>query len=246
MSCDEHVIHNMGQHIKRSYSTSLLTFAVNRSTLPTGNPLAFGEIHVKARIKNILNYRQPPSWIVVGTMLVVVALVIGCTTDPKPLQSPSRSLYSGYPLEQLMENKTLYISDISKVSGLINAMPMPNGLEGQGIALQTTTQPYGLTINYIMNDSTEIMKDGAISAEAFYPHSILLFYLIDNVGQITYSIVENTGQYDGATYTFSFTREQIGDLVGDDVRNYSADETTLKQLIDRVDELPFHRFGREA
>ena len=119
-------------------------------------------------------------------------------------------------------------------------MPKPTGFEGNGMALQTTAQPYGLTINYIMNDSTDVIKEGAISGEAFYRNSILLLSLIDNVDSITYSIVDNTGQNDGAAYSFTFTREQVDKLLGEDVRHYAADETSLRQLIDRLDSLPFN------
>lgn len=41
MSCDERVVSKMGSQIKASYSTSLLSFSINRSGLRTGSPLDF-------------------------------------------------------------------------------------------------------------------------------------------------------------------------------------------------------------
>jgi len=242
MSCDERVVGKMGDQIKGSYSTTLLSLSASRSGLLTGSPLAFGESNVKARINNILSYRQPSSWMIAGSMIVIAALVVGCTANPKPLQQLSQPVslpsYSGYDMDKLMKNKTLYVGNHAKVGGLISGMPMPIGFEGNGIALQTKAQPYGLTINYIMNDSTDVIKEGAISDGAFYRNSILLLSLIDNVDNITYSIVDNTGQNDGATYTFTFTREQVEKLLGEDVRHRAADEASLRQLIDRLDSLP--------
>jgi beta-lactamase regulating signal transducer with metallopeptidase domain len=243
MSCDESVVKKMGYQIKGSYSTSLLSLSVSRSGLLTGSPLAFGESNVKARIKNILTYRQPSSWMVAGSMLVIAALVVGCTANPKPLQQSSQPSYSGFNMDKLMENKTLYVGNHSKVGGLISGMPRPIGFEGNGIELQTKAQPYGLTINYIMNDSTDVLKEGAISGESFYRNSILLLSLIDNVDSIATSIVDNTGQYDGVTYSFTFTREQVDKLLGEDVRHYAADETSLRQLIDRLNSLPINEIS---
>ena len=112
------VVGKMGDQIKGSYSTTLLSLSVSRSGLLTGSPLAFGESHVKARIKNILTYRQPSSWMVAGSMLVIAALVVGCTANPKPLQQSSQpssqSFYSGYNIDKLMKNKTLYVGNPSQ------------------------------------------------------------------------------------------------------------------------------------
>ncbi|MBW5445826.1 DUF4825 domain-containing protein [Cohnella sp. CFH 77786] len=247
MSCDERVINKMGDQIKRSYSTTLLSLSVSRSRLLTGSPLSFGESHVKARIKNILSYRQPSFWMVSGSMLVIAALVMGCIANPKPLQqltppSSPRS-YSGYNMDKLMENKTLYVGNHVKVGGLISGMPEPVGLKVNGIALQTKAQPYGLTINYIMNKASEAVNEGAISREIFYRNSVLLLSLIDNVDRITGLIVDGTGQSDGASYSFTFTRDQADKLLGVDVRHYAADETSLRNLIDRLNSLPFNETG---
>lgn len=243
MSCDESVVNKMGHQIKGSYSTSLLTLSVSKKGLLTGSPLAFGESNVKARIKNILTYRQPSKWMIATYMLVIAALVVGCTSNPMPLQqSPlgsSQSLYSGYNIDKLMENKTLYVGNASKVGGLISGMVEPTGVEWNGMALQTTTQPYGVTINYIMNDPIHGIEEGEINDEVFRRNSILLLSLIDNVDIITYSIVDNSGQNDGMVNSFTFTREQAEKLFEEDVRHYATDETSLRQLIDRLDNLPF-------
>lgn len=243
MSCDESVVNKMGHQIKGSYSTSLLTLSVNKQGLLTGSPLAFGESNVKARIKNILAYRQPSKRMIAIYILVIVALVVGCTSNPMPLQqSPQESsqpLYLGYNIDKLMENKTLYVGGASKVGGLIGGMAKPTGVEWNGMALQTTAQPYGVTINYIMNDPIHGIEKREINNEVFLRNSILLLSLIDNVDIITYSFVDNSGQNDDMVNTFTFTREQADKLFGEDVRHYAKDETSLRQLIDRLDNMHF-------
>jgi bla regulator protein blaR1 len=234
MSCDERVIHQMGERNKGSYSNTLLSLSVSRSGLRLASPLAFGENHVKARIKNILSYRPPSSGMVACSVLVVAVLMVGCTTNPPSLVVPSQpapqQVYNGYDLDILLKNKTLYVGNASKVGGLIGGLPKPEGLQGKGIELQTRAQPYGLTINYFMQDSTDLIKDGTMYNGMLYRNSVLLLSLIDNVESVTYSIGDGTGQLE----RYMLTREQADRLLGGDVRKYGADEISLRQLIDRL------------
>jgi bla regulator protein blaR1 len=237
MSCDEAVIKKLGSQIKGSYSGSLLGFSVRRSGLVTGSPLAFGESSVKARIKHILAYRQPTSRRVAVSTIAIMILIIGCIANPKPVQTASQPLYSGYALDRLLENRTMYVGDNSKVVALINDLPLPAGVEGAGIELKTGSRPYELTIHYSMKDVAGMMKDGALSGELLYWNSIMLFSLIDNVGIINNVVADNTREYDGVSATYTFTREQVDQQLGEDVRPYSTNEPGLRQLIDRLKSL---------
>ena len=58
MSCDEHVLKEMGGETKKDYSLLLLSLATDRRIIG-GSPLSFGEGGVKNRIKNILNFKRP-------------------------------------------------------------------------------------------------------------------------------------------------------------------------------------------
>lgn len=80
MSCDERVLKEMGSKIKQAYSTSLLSLATGRRLI-NGSPLAFGEGNVKGRIKNILNFKKPAAWVMVVSIILVVALIIGFTSN---------------------------------------------------------------------------------------------------------------------------------------------------------------------
>lgn len=71
MSCDESVLKRMGGEGKGEYAKSLLTLSVKRSGLFTLSPLAFGESHVKSRVRNILNYKKPGFW---GVLLLAIAV----------------------------------------------------------------------------------------------------------------------------------------------------------------------------
>jgi len=81
MSCDEKVLQKMGSDIKKAYSNSLLSLAMDKRVF-NGSSLAFGEGNVKKRIKNVLNYKKPSLWITVSAVIVLIAVSIGLMANP--------------------------------------------------------------------------------------------------------------------------------------------------------------------
>ena len=83
LCCDEKVIVQMGNDIKKDYSHSLLSLSSDRRIIGSP-PLAFGGENIKQRIKNIINYKKPGFWAnLVGSVVIVVA-VMGLLSNPKP------------------------------------------------------------------------------------------------------------------------------------------------------------------
>jgi len=62
----------------------LLSLAAGRYII-NGNPLAFGEGNVKERIKNVLNYKKPGIWMILISIIIVAAIVIGLASNPVPM-----------------------------------------------------------------------------------------------------------------------------------------------------------------
>lgn len=82
LSCDEKVLKETAENIKKPYANSLLSFAATRHIL-NGSPLAFGEGNIKGRIKNVLNYKSPKVWIIVISIIIVISVGIGLIANPK-------------------------------------------------------------------------------------------------------------------------------------------------------------------
>ncbi len=80
MSCDERVLKQMGGEIKGAYGASLLSLATGRRLI-NGSSLAFGEGNIKARIKNIMNFKKPAAWVIAVSIVVVAALSIGFASN---------------------------------------------------------------------------------------------------------------------------------------------------------------------
>ncbi len=96
-ACDEKVIKSYGEDYKIAYSKVLIACSVPRKAI-TACPVAFGEVGLKSRIKNILNYKKAPFWVIVLSVTVCVVLAVCFLTDP---------------IEKNDEKKQDVVSDIS-------------------------------------------------------------------------------------------------------------------------------------
>lgn len=86
LSCDERVLNEMNDDVKRPYANSLLSLATGKHIL-NGSPLAFGEGNVSGRIKNVLNYKKPSFWVILLAIIIIVVISIGLLTNPKKQES---------------------------------------------------------------------------------------------------------------------------------------------------------------
>lgn len=82
MSCDEAVIESFGNGIKKEYSESLLEFAMERHPYSFA-PVAFGESDAGNRIKNVLNFKKPHTWVAVTVTILTVIIAVSCLTNQK-------------------------------------------------------------------------------------------------------------------------------------------------------------------
>ena len=82
MSCDEAVIEQFGNEIKQGYSNSLLSFAMERHPYSFA-PIAFGEGDAGRRIKNVLNFKKPHTWVAILVIVLLVIVCVSCLTNGK-------------------------------------------------------------------------------------------------------------------------------------------------------------------
>lgn len=82
LACDEMVIRDMEVRERKAYSKALLNCSVWKEKAAAA-PVAFGELSVKERIKNILNYRKPTVLVICLGVILGVALLFGFMTQRK-------------------------------------------------------------------------------------------------------------------------------------------------------------------
>ena len=82
-ACDEKVISEMMPGERQAYSNTLLNISAGlKRRYITACPLAFGEVGVKNRIKNVMNYKKPVFWIVAAAIVGCIVLAVCFLTDP--------------------------------------------------------------------------------------------------------------------------------------------------------------------
>lgn len=147
-ACDEMVLKNATPIQRAAYSRALVACAA-QPKMAAVCPLAFGEVAVKERVKNVLNYKKPALWAVI--LLVVAAAIIGVCLLTKPAGKDA-----GVPdAETLYALRTEYIGDNAAVSGILDALGFrAAGAAGDGQAytysfeVETASDPYGVVVRY--------------------------------------------------------------------------------------------------
>ena len=115
MSCDERVLKEMGGDVKQDYSKLLLSLSVNWRAVG-GSPLAFSEGGLKARIRNVLNFKKSSKVIVTVAAMLTVALSVGLLVN-----GTEGSDISAQPPQRLDDYSYTASSDIEEINeGEIN------------------------------------------------------------------------------------------------------------------------------
>ncbi len=81
LACDEKVIRQMDLEGKKHYSTALLECSTQRRLVAIC-PLAFGEVGVKERVKNVLNYKKPAFWVIAAAVVACAMVTVCFATNP--------------------------------------------------------------------------------------------------------------------------------------------------------------------
>ena len=81
LACDERVIRNFNRQQRADYSQALLDSSVCGRKI-AACPLSFGEVGVKDRVKNVLNYKEPAFWMIVIAVVAIVVLAACFLTNP--------------------------------------------------------------------------------------------------------------------------------------------------------------------
>lgn len=147
-ACDEMVLKNATPAQRAAYSRALVSCAA-QPKMAAVCPLAFGEVAVKERVKNVLNYKKPALWAVI--LLVVAAAIIGVCLLTKPAENDA-----GVPdAETLYALRTEYIGDNAAVGAILDALGFrAAGAAGDGQAytysfeVETASEPYGVVVRY--------------------------------------------------------------------------------------------------
>ena len=145
-ACDEMALKNADAAQRAAYSRALVSCAA-QPKMAAVCPLAFGEVAVKERVKNVLGYKKPAIWAAV--ILAAAAVVIGACL----LTKPSYKNVGTLDAEKLFALRTPYVDNNSAVGAILDALGFrelgSSGADyGYAVHLSTDKEPMGITVLY--------------------------------------------------------------------------------------------------
>jgi len=131
-----------------------------------------------------------------------------------------------YDLAEISKYKTPYVGDSSKVSAIARNLPVPqNYFKQQYISMQTSDEPYSLTIYYEPSSNIEydsdwpIIKLDSVIETNSRTNALVIFCMIENVNEVTFAFrdSQSDGELDELKYntTFAFSRASFVEKYGD-------------------------------
>ena len=220
LSCDERVLRAMNADYKKLYASSILSLATERQLL-NGSPLAFGEGNVKVRIKNVLNYKKPTFWVIAVALVAAAIAAFGLFTNPITAKPNDNTLTS-----RLLNNKTDYVGNNSKVGGIISLLSFPENVAYHSFELFTDSEPYGITVNLKTNTETVKLFSDEGNHKQFKDNAIIMFALIGNVENIKFNLDDGL-----EPYSIQYTRQWANEQYGKDVRDFAKSQEEFSKLI---------------
>ncbi len=82
LSCDESVVRKYDTHGCKQYAKALLELGINKVRL-SACPIAFGEVGIKNRIKNVVNYKKAGKVLVCASLTLCIAVAVCFMTEPE-------------------------------------------------------------------------------------------------------------------------------------------------------------------
>ena len=223
-ACDEMALKNATPAQRAAYSRALVACAA-QPKMTAVCPLAFGEVAVKERVKNVLQNRKPAVWAAI--MLVIAAAIIAVCLLTRPAERDA-----GVPdAETLYALRTEYIGDNSAVSGILDALGFrAAGAAGDGQAytysfeVETASEPYGVVVRYAFAGA--LPQHTAEWNREMARRGYLALALIDNAEWLRWEDVAGEGEtpVSGTVYA--------GDYVAADYSAVRGSAAGLQALMD--------------
>lgn len=238
LACDAEVVQGTDAELRGQYSRAILAAAGGGSGPRLSVRFQSPKKALKLRFQTIFDTASKRKGR--GVLLLLIActaasgVFVSCGVNHSPaadgLIPPSNNTTyhaSNVQWQKLLECKTDYVGDNSKVVHAVDLLPLPGGAVRDSVSLQTKEQPYGFTIHY---STEQDLTQQAIATfdRACYNNAIVLFSLIGNADRITVELHNLS-----SVYTFSYTRQMADQVFGQDVREL-ANNQDFPGLISRT------------
>ena len=200
-ACDEMALKNADAAQRAAYSRALVSCAA-QPKMAAVCPLAFGEVAVKERVKNVLGYKKPAIWAAV--ILGISAVIIGVCL----LTKPSYKNVGTLDAEKLFALRTEYVGDNSAVGAILDVLGLPemgdtadSDTYAYSIRLDTNRKPMGVTVCYAF--AGDVPERSAEWNRKMAQRGYIAMALIDNIDWFRWTDIDQAGtsHVTGAVYS---------------------------------------------
>ncbi|MVB09709.1 BlaR1 peptidase M56 [Caprobacter fermentans] len=227
LSCDEAALKNADPAFRAEYGRAILSVAQKatqrRAPLSTG--FGGGKKELKRRLETILNTKKRRRG--AAALCVALVLTISCGafvtyggTSPDGRKNREKQ---DVLAQRLLSVRTESIGDNSAVGRVLGALSLPDGMVQGGMALQTNSEPYSLTVRYTAQ-SDELLTQTDLSWA--YRNATLILSLIQNADRVVFYV-----DAPDCAMTFVYTREQSMKQEQTDVRTLSQGASEMEKFL---------------
>ena len=148
----------------------------------------------------------------IAALIFIILILPGCSTTDVHEKD-----------EGIFTFKNSYVGDNSAVGAITSNLPNPNGEQLNGLELKTTTEPYGIILNY-----SDVEKADGVATDykelALYNATYILA-LVHNADWVQFNFIEQE---------LLVTREKLHSLYEIDIREYSNEEELSAVMIEKL------------
>lgn len=161
-------------------------------------------------------------------ILIISISIVGIVGCEKAKKNYNESTVD---IKQLLEYKDFYIGDNSAVGNIINNLPA--NIYVSGFKLQTTTQPYEISVNYKTFNNVHIKfeEDESYSlitlSDVMIKNAMIILSLSKNTEIVDFNISDGTT----ITYKKSELIDSYKDSYGDNLEKITQDKLSLENFI---------------
>ncbi|WP_018306174.1 M56 family metallopeptidase [Desulfitobacterium hafniense] len=223
-ACDDLVVKNSSLEVRKHYSFIILKSMQNGQAPALTTGFSGSGNDAKKRFANILNRSSRKNGI--GILALVLALTVagstlvacgngqsGPTGDNREGPAAGQETVQPQPdnrAEALYSYKGTDRGDNSKVGAIIQALDY-TGLQVKSFELQTDSEPYVITVNYLVDSRVDYRSHSYTDIHtALKKTAAVMFSLIPNAGDISFRLYDPYGTFAGSYYSREHLSEQPG------------------------------------
>lgn len=179
LACDEKAVKGFDTACRADYSETLLRCSAPRQGVAVC-PLAFGELSVKQRVKEVLSYKKPALWLVILAVLAAVLAALLFATDPAKSvfdfkKNPIQTVHTFYENAQMNSNAKEAFLDAEKIEELtaqLQQLDQTHKLHKTDASAPKLDEN-GFSVDVTLLDGEQIFIDGLYEGRAHFRISTL-------------------------------------------------------------------------